>query len=109
MILYNPEYTQKTILFGEPFFKSFNVSLDFDESLVGLEGYITPPPVDPIIDPTDPEEEEEDDIDDIEEEENEGKNDYQMPEELMIFIGILLLCSFVLALVYCIIKSRKRN
>lgn len=36
LMVHDPGFTQKALLIGDPFFKNFNVSLDFDVNILGI-------------------------------------------------------------------------
>lgn len=125
VLVHDPVFTYKALLLGEPFFHNYNVSLDFDNHLLGLEGYRhtemhhppTPTPVDPV-DPIDPEppapmpdddeEEEEEEwemIDDLEDEEEQGTEHHFIA---MVLLVLGLIVGFVVGVVYYL-KRRKRQ
>jgi hypothetical protein len=41
IMVHDPIYEQKALLMGEPFFKTFNVSIDYDNQVVGIQGHRT--------------------------------------------------------------------
>lgn len=61
LMVHDPGFTQKALMLGDPFFKNFNLSIDYDQKIMGLQGYRTEmarpapptPPVDPVT-PVDP-------------------------------------------------------
>lgn len=54
LFVYDAGFTEKALLMGDPFFNNFNISLDYDTAVLGIQGYKTPVPVDPItpVEPT---------------------------------------------------------
>ena len=67
LVVYDPNFTRKALLLGEPFFRNFNISLDFDNQILGIEGYKTEEPEipDPFPEPFPyPDDEDDDDDDD---------------------------------------------
>lgn len=90
LMVQDPGFTQKALMLGDPFFKNFNLSIDYDQKIMGLQGYKTPhyvapptpvppKPVDPIdpsknqTDPVDPSKNQTDPVDPTKPEDDPSK------------------------------------
>ena len=39
MMVHDNKFTHKNLLLGDPFFEHFNVSIDYDAKILGIEGH----------------------------------------------------------------------
>jgi hypothetical protein len=129
LLVQDPDFAQKSLFLGDPFFMNYNVSIDFDMTLIGFEGHRTEfpkpvdpnPPVDPPtpVDPTKPdpdpshpsknstEEEVEEEPDDVEEEYSSGDKhaeDHAFLAALLFSLGSI---AILMGLTFACMKCRR--